>query len=98
MDEGATNGVHHTKRNAPGAAKAGTTEAAEHGPLQGSKRKCGDDLEKESTKKSKTAPSTAPPVRELKAKIPQARSTSFFTRNQTPGNTAAIPTVSTAST
>lgn len=72
-----------------------------YAPLSALKRKSGQDLENETTKKSKIGPSTAPPVRELKVgvnKVPQARTSSFFARIQKPGHTAAVPTVSRAVT
>ena len=86
------------KSNASKAARLGHLADAKQQPLQASKRKRGHDLEDEPKKKAKTGPSTASPVRELKVgvnAVPQPRTSSSFMHIQKPGNTAAIPTVST---
>ena len=93
MDRISIGRLQPTKRNA-------FKEDVKYRPLQALKRKSGQDLENERTKKLKISPSTAPPSLKLTGDVkmvPQARTTSFFARNQKPGHTAAIPTVSTAS-
>ena len=98
IDDGTTNRLQHTKSDASKAARSGTSEDAKQQPLQAIKRKRGQDLEDEPKKKAKIGPSTASPLRELKVgvnAVPQHRTSSFFMHIQKPGNTAAIPTVST---
>ena len=93
MDRSSIGRIQPTKRNA-------SKEDVKYIPLQALKRKSGQDLENERTKKLRISPSTAPPSPKPKGDVkmvPQARTTSFFARNQKPGHTAAIPTVSTAS-
>ena len=88
-----------TKSDASKAARLGTSDVARQQSLQAIKRKRGQDLEDEPKKKAKIGPSTASPVRELKVgvnEVPRHRTSSFFMQIQKPGNTAAIPTVSTA--
>ena len=99
IDDGTKMCLQHTKSNASKAARLGTLEDAKQQPLQASKRKRGHDLEVEPKKRAKRGPSTAKPVRELKVGVnaaPQPRTSSFFMHIQKPGDTAAIPTVSTA--
>lgn len=101
MDEGATNRPQHTRNNALKGAEVENMVDVKHAPLQALKRKSGQDLENETTKKSKIGPSTAQPVGEFKVgvnKVPQPRTSSFFARIQKPGHTAAVPTVSSAVT
>ena len=94
IDDGTTSCLQHTKSDASKAARLGTSDDAKQQPLQAIKRKRGQDLEDEPKKKAKTGPSTASPVRELKVganAVPQHGTSSL----QKPGNTAAIPKVST---
>lgn len=93
MDGVISGPFQQTKRDVPAKAQLDTMEDAKNNPLHASKRKSQDDLECKATKKPKMGPCTMPPANTFK----QARTTSFFVRNQKPGHTAAIPTVGTAS-
>ena len=95
IDDGTTKCLQHAKSDASKAARLGTLDDAKQQSLQAIKRKRGHDLEDEPKKKAKIGPSTASPLRQLKVgvnAVPHHRTSSF----QKPGNTAAIPTVSTA--
>ena len=99
IDDGTTKRLQHTKSDVSKGARLGTLDDAKQEPPQAIKRKRGHDLEDEPKKKAKIGPSTASPLRELKVgvnAVPQHRTSSFFMHIQKPGNTAAIPTVSTA--
>ena len=102
IDNSTAKHLQHTKSDASKAvvaARLGTLDDAKPEPLQAIKRKRGHDVEDEPKKKAKIDPSTASPLQELKVGInavPGHRTSSFFMHIQKPGNTAAIPTVSTA--
>lgn len=99
MDGVVTGPLQQIKRDPHKATELYIMEEVKQGPLHASKRKYELVLENPTVKKHKMSPSTTPPVRKLQAdgntKSP-ARTTSFFARNQKPGYTAAIPTVSTS--
>lgn len=101
MEVAVTGPLQQTKRHTSNAAEPETMEDVKHGSLQASKRKNDCILENKTAKKPKMGASTTSPVRGLQSKtntVSQARTTSFFARNQKPGHTAAMPSVSTAST
>ena len=96
IDDGTTKSLQHTKSDASKAAGLGILDDAKQQPLQATKRKRGQDLEDEPKKKAKIGPSTASPLKAGVNAAAQHRTSSFFMHIQKPGNTAAIPTVSTA--
>ena len=101
MEVAVTGPLQQTKRHTSNAAEPETMEDVKHGSLQASKRKNDCVLENKTTKKPKMGASTTPPVQGLQSNtntVSQARTTGFFARNQKPGHTAAMPSVSTFST
>ena len=101
LDVAVTGPLQQTKRHTSNVAEPETMVDVKHGPLQASKRKNDCVLENKTTKKPKMGASTTPPVQGLQSNtntVSEARTTRFFARNQKPGHTAAMPSVSAAST